>query len=70
MIIAFRDCEEFLPNYETDREFSKYLLKALEVGVKFLGYKVRFDEEFNIVLNGSLNMSEEIWSLQKKFSSS
>jgi sugar fermentation stimulation protein A len=69
MIIAFRDCKEFLPNYETDIEFSKYFLKALEVGVKFLGYKVRFDEEFNIVLNGSLNLSEEIWSLQKKFSS-
>ena len=69
MIIAFRECEEFLPNYETDEEFSKYFLKALEVGVKFYGFIVRFDEDFNIVLNKTLKLSEEIWSLRKKFSS-
>ncbi len=65
MVIAFRDCNKFLPNFDTDKKFSEYFIKAIEKDVKFYGFKVKFDNEFNIVYNGKILISEALWNLQK-----
>ncbi len=65
MVIAFRECDTFLPNFITDKKFSEYFIKAMDVGVKFYGFKVKFDNEFNIIYNGKISISEALWSLQE-----
>ncbi|WP_297887777.1 DNA/RNA nuclease SfsA [Sulfurihydrogenibium sp.] len=68
MVLSLRDCEKFLPNFITDLKFSKMFAQSLKEGVKFFGFKVKFDENYNIVYNGKLEVDEEIWILLKKYS--
>lgn len=68
MILSLRECKTFLPNIKTDPDFSKMFETALKEGVKFYGFKVKFDKDFNIVYNGKLEVDEKLWSWQKKSS--
>lgn len=68
MILSLRECKKFLPNFKTDLKFSKVFAQALKEGVKFYGFKVKFDENYNIIYNGKLEVDKEIWTLLKKYS--
>ncbi|ACN99261.1 sugar fermentation stimulation protein [Sulfurihydrogenibium azorense Az-Fu1] len=61
MILSLRECDTFLPNYNTDPNFSKIFETALKEGVKFYGFKVKFDNNFNIVYNGELEVDKQLW---------
>ncbi|MGB9766867.1 MAG: DNA/RNA nuclease SfsA [Sulfurihydrogenibium sp.] len=68
MVLSLRDCDKFLPNFETDKAFSKTFAEVILEGVKFYGFKVKFDDNYNIVYNGKLEVDKTLWTLLKKYS--
>jgi sugar fermentation stimulation protein A len=58
MVLSLRDCDKFLPNFETDPQFSKMFVQIIKEGVKFYGFKVKFDANYNIVYNGKLEVGD------------
>ncbi|MGC8868836.1 MAG: DNA/RNA nuclease SfsA, partial [Sulfurihydrogenibium sp.] len=68
MVLSLRDCDKFLPNFETDKAFSKTFAEVISEGVKFYGFKVKFDDNYNIVYNGKLEVDKTLWTLLKKYS--
>ncbi len=56
LIMALRDCLCFDVNRELDPEFSLAFDKALNEGVEFRGFKIKIDDDFNVILNGPLNI--------------
>ncbi|AXI25052.1 DNA/RNA nuclease SfsA [Methanofervidicoccus sp. A16] len=56
LIMALRDCKYFLPNSETDREFSEMFYKALDKGVNFRGFKIKVEENGKIYFVSTLKL--------------
>ena len=56
LIMALRDCKYFLPNSETDREFSEMFYKALDKGVNFRGFKIKVEENGKIYFASTLKL--------------
>lgn len=56
LIMALRECRCFDVNRNLDPVFSKTFEKALKGGVVFKGFKVKIDEDYNVVLNGKLEL--------------
>lgn len=55
MALSFVKCDCFLPNRETDEEFSRTFELALGEGVKFFGFRLGFEPETGcILLRGEL----------------
>jgi len=56
LIMVLRDCRCFETNKELDPEFSNSFEKALKLGVKFVGFKVKIDKDLNVILNGKIDL--------------
>ncbi|MEZ0323860.1 MAG: DNA/RNA nuclease SfsA [Hydrogenothermaceae bacterium] len=65
LILAFRDCNCFFPNLKTDKMFFQTFKKAVDEGVDIKIFKLKTDEEFNILVDKQINLCEERWALQK-----
>ena len=56
LIMALRDCECFQTYDKLDKKFGETFKKALKEGVKFIGFKIKINENFEIELNGKLEL--------------
>ena len=57
LLLSFRNCSCFLPNSETDEEFARTFWDALESGVEFFGFRLKFaPESGKICLAGRLKV--------------
>ncbi|SNR77853.1 DNA/RNA nuclease SfsA [Desulfurobacterium atlanticum] len=56
LVMVMRDVSYFSPNFDTDPDFSKTFLKALEVGVNFKAVKVRIKHNYNLVLSHEVKL--------------
>lgn len=56
LIMVLRDCRCFETNKKLDPAFSDAFEKALKVGVKFIGFKVKIDKNLNVVLKEKIGL--------------
>ena len=56
LIMVLRDCRCFETNKKLDPAFSDAFEKALKVGVKFIGFKVKIDKDLNVVLKEKIGL--------------
>jgi len=56
LMMGLRDCSCFKTNGRVDLEFSKTFKKALKKGVKFRGFTVKIDRNFNLILKGKMEL--------------
>ncbi len=54
--MVLRDCRCFETNKKLDPAFSDAFEKALKVGVKFIGFKVKIDKNLNVVLREKIGL--------------
>ncbi len=59
LFMGIRNCKCFYPYKEMDEKFFKTFFKALEKNVEFKGFKIKIDDNFNVLLNGTLTLCEE-----------
>ncbi|MCX7760040.1 MAG: DNA/RNA nuclease SfsA [Hydrogenothermaceae bacterium] len=65
LILAFRDCDCFFPNLKTDKMFFEAFKMAIKEGVECRIFKLKVDEDFNIIVDREIDLCEERWALQK-----
>ncbi|MDK2790778.1 MAG: sugar fermentation stimulation protein [Methanothermococcus sp.] len=61
LIMGLRDCDCFSPNFEMDKEFGEIFIEALKKGVEYVGFKIKIDENFKVVLNGKMELCRELY---------
>ena len=54
LIMAVRKCRCFKPHPTRDNEFKNIFFKALEEGVRFIGFFIKIDENLKILFDGEL----------------
>ncbi len=58
LIMGLRDCSCFSVNGNLDPDFEKAFKEGLKKGVKYAGFKIKIDKEFNVLLNGEMNLCD------------
>ncbi|SNZ03314.1 sugar fermentation stimulation protein A [Persephonella hydrogeniphila] len=56
LIMVLRKCRCFETNRKLDPRFSETFEKALQEGVQFVGFRVKIDENLNVVLKEKINL--------------
>lgn len=65
LILAFRECKCFFPNFHTDKLFYQTFKHAVDRGVDVRIFKVKVEEDFCISVKEEIGICEERWFLQK-----
>lgn len=65
LILAFRDCRCFFPNFKTDKMFYEVFNQAIKSGVKVRVFKIKVEDNFDVKVDTEINLCEEGWVLQK-----
>ncbi len=58
LVMGLRDCSCFSVNGELDPDFQSIFEEGLKKGVRFVGFKIKIDKDFNILLNGEMNLCD------------
>jgi len=59
LMMVLRDCDCFCINREMDMELYRTFKEALEKGVKFIGFKVKINEDKKVVFDSLINLCKQ-----------
>lgn len=65
LILAFRECDCFFPNFWTDRKFYNTFKEAVDYGLEINIFRIKVNNRFDIEVGRKIGLCEEKWALQK-----